>query len=171
MHRTELGRYAPVFYFWLIGLAVMRDMKTERHNAIRKVVSHIAVVSQDDLRRRLAREGFEVTQATLSRDLHELRLIKGPGGYALPPDNNGDEELPTLHELFASFGLSTDQAMNQVVIRTTLGSAQPVAAAIDREDWEGVLGTIAGDDTILMICTDAKRATEVRARLEGILQS
>ncbi len=149
----------------------MKTLKTLRHNAIRQLVSRITVTSQDDLRQKLATEGFDVTQATLSRDLNELGLIKGRNGYALPQSSNDDEELPTLQELFASFGLSTDQAMNQIVIRTTLGSAQPVAAAIDREDWDGILGTIAGDDTILVICTDAERAATVRERLEGILQA
>jgi transcriptional regulator of arginine metabolism len=148
-----------------------KSVKTLRHNAIRQLVSRITVTSQDDLRQRLASEGFDVTQATLSRDLNELGLIKSRNGYALPAEENTDEDLPTLYELLASFGLGTQQAMNQIVIRTTLGSAQPVAAAIDQEDWDGVLGTIAGDDTILVICPDTERATQVRERLEGILQS
>jgi transcriptional regulator of arginine metabolism len=144
-------------------------MKTLRHTAIRKLVSTITVMSQDELRQRLAKEGIDVTQATLSRDLNELRLTKGPGGYSLPQSSNSDEELPTLQELFESFGLSVQQAMNQLVIRTTLGSAQPVAAAIDREHLGGVMGTIAGDDTILVICPDPEQATLVRERLEGTL--
>jgi transcriptional regulator of arginine metabolism len=147
------------------------NMKMERHNAIRKLLSRASVMSQDDLRRRLAKGGFDVTQATLSRDLHELRLVKGPGGYFLPKESGPDEELPTLQELFESFGLSVQQALNQLVVRTTLGSAQPVAAAIDREDWKEVLGTIAGDDTILMICPDAKRAAVLRERMDRMLQS
>jgi transcriptional regulator of arginine metabolism len=151
--------------------AVNRHLKTLRQNAIRKIVSTITVMSQDELRQRLAKEGFDVTQATLSRDLNELRLSKGPTGYSLPSDSTEDEELPTLEELLESFGLTVQQAMNQLVVRTTLGSAQPVAAAIDREDWDGVLGTIAGDDTILLICPDSEQAALVRERLEGILQS
>ena len=146
-------------------------MKLQRHNAIRKLITRSSVSSQDDLRRRLAREGFDVTQATLSRDLYELRLVKGRDGYSILKDNGFNEELPTIQELFESFGLSVHRALNQMVVRTTLGSAQPVAAAIDRENWAEVLGTIAGDDTILLICPDARRATLLGQRLDRMLQS
>jgi transcriptional regulator of arginine metabolism len=146
-------------------------MKLQRHNAIRKLITRSSVSSQDDLRRRLAREGFDVTQATLSRDLYELRLVKGRDGYSISKDNGFNEELPTIQELFESFGLSVHRALNQMVVRTTLGSAQPVAAAIDRENWAEVLGTIAGDDTILLICPDARRATLLGQRLDRMLQS
>ena len=70
-----------------------------------------------------------------------------------------------------SFGLDVKHAMNQVVLRTTMGGAQPMAAALDRERWSDVLGTIAGDDTVLVICSDVKRAHEVEARLRRMLES
>jgi transcriptional regulator of arginine metabolism len=147
-------------------------MKTQRHNAILKLISTVTVTSQDELRRRLVRQGFDVTQATLSRDLHELRLVKGPAGYSLPQNASDEEDdLPTLAELMTSFGLSVQQAANQLVVRTASGSAQPLSASIDREEWEEVLGTIAGDDTILVICADAKKATVVRDRLVRKLES
>ncbi len=128
------------------------------------------VTSQDELRRKLVRLGFDVTQATLSRDIHEMRLYKGPNGYALPNGvNEEDDDLPSIREVLASFGLKVKQAQNQLVLITTNGGAQPVALAIDHEDWEEVVGTIAGDDTILIICPDHKRAATLRARLEEII--
>jgi transcriptional regulator of arginine metabolism len=154
-------------------------MKHQRHSAIRELVAHSLVTNQDELRRKLRRRGFEVTQATLSRDIHELRLSKGPGGYVLPNGNgiNGastaviDDGPPSVAEMIESFGLRATQAMNQVVVRTVMGGAQPVAAALDREGWSEVVGTIAGDDTVLVICIDPRRAAEVEARVRMILES
>jgi transcriptional regulator of arginine metabolism len=152
-------------------------MKFQRHNAIRELVGHALVANQDDLRRKLRRRGFEVTQATLSRDIHELRLTKGPGGYSLPNGNgngNGshvDDSPPSVAEMVESFGLSVVRAMNQVVLRTTMGGAQPMAAALDRGGWNELIGTIAGDDTVLVICPDVKRAGDVEARLRKLLES
>src|SRR6201996_5555096 len=125
-------------------------MKLQRHNAIRELIGHTAVANQDELRRKLRRRGFAVTQATLSRDIHELRLFKGPGGYALPHGNGqldgaaGKEDAgpPSVAEVMASFGLRVRQAMNQVVVVTVMGGAQPVAAALDHEEWAEVVGTI-----------------------------
>lgn len=155
-------------------------MKFQRHNAIRDLVAHSLVSNQDELRRKLRRRGFEVTQATLSRDIHELRLSKGPGGYALPSGSIGthngngpveDDAPPSVAEMMESFGLRANQAMNQVVVRTVMGGAQPVAAALDREGWSEVVGTVAGDDTVLVICPDPRRASDVEARLKAILES
>src|ERR1700691_5264702 len=102
-----------------------RAMKFQRHNAIRELVAHSLVSNQDELRRKLRRRGFEVTQATLSRDIHELRLSKGPGGYALPnangnsgADKEEDDAPPTVAEVLESFGMRVRQAMNQVVVGT-----------------------------------------------------
>jgi transcriptional regulator of arginine metabolism len=155
-------------------------MKFQRHNAIRELVAHSLVANQDELRRKLRRRGFEVTQATLSRDIHELRLSKGPGGYSLPAGNgNGtlaataveDDAPPSVAEMIESFGLRVRQAMNQVVVGTVMGGAQPVAAALDHEGWPEVVGTVAGDDTVLVICPDPRRAGEVEFRLRTMLES
>ena len=153
-------------------------MKLKRHNAIREVVASSPVTNQDQLRRKLRRRGFAVTQATMSRDIHELRLYKGPGGYSLP-DSNGhaiaavaeDDGPPSVAEVMASFGLRVRQAMNQVVVGTVMGGAQPVAAALDHEGWAEVLGTVAGDDTVLVICPNPKQASAVETRLRTILES
>lgn len=145
-------------------------MKAERHNAIRAVLNDGPIFSQDELRRKLVRRGFDVTQATLSRDIHDLQLYKGPRGYALPNGAAEDDDMPSLDTVFADFGLSVRQAMNQLVVRTTTGGAQPVAASLDAEEMPEMLGTIAGDDTILVICQDQKHASRLRERLEGMLE-
>jgi len=151
-------------------------MKTERLNVIRQVLTGTPVASQDELRRKLRRRGIRVTQATLSRDMHELRLSKGPGGYALPNGNGAaiaaaaeDDAPPSLAEVLESFGLRVRRAMNQVVVRTVMGGAQPVAAAMDREEWAEVVGTIAGDDTVLVICADARTAADAESRIRTML--
>jgi transcriptional regulator of arginine metabolism len=143
-------------------------MKQQRHTAIRDVLTQATIPSQDELRRRLARRGFHVTQATLSRDIHELRLSKGPAGYSLPGNlaEDQDDSLPGIREVLGSFGLEVRLAMNQLVLITTTGSAQPVAAGIDYEDWPEVVGTIAGDDTVLIICPDERQARTLKARIE-----
>lgn len=142
-------------------------MKLERHNAIRTLVAEKAVASQNELRRKLVRRGFDVTQATLSRDIHEMRLTKGPNGYELPSNGSqGDEDEPSLREVLSGFGLTVNQALNQLVLKTTTGAAQAVAIALDRETLEQVVGTIAGDDTVLIICPDQKRASQLRDFLE-----
>jgi transcriptional regulator of arginine metabolism len=146
--------------------------KYDRHNAIRELVASASVSSQDELRRRLVRHGFDVTQATLSRDIREMRLYKGPNGYGLPNGNGGEEEednMPSIREMLESFGLKVKQAQNQLVLMTTSGGAQPVALAIDHEDWKEIVGTIAGDDTVLIICPDQKRASLLRGRLEELI--
>ena len=159
-------------------------MKPQRLDAIRELIGHTAVASQDELRRKLRRRGFAVTQATLSRDIHELRLSKGPGGYSLPNghrNGNGlagaataetdDDTPPSVAEVIESFGLRVRQAMNQVVIGSVMGGAQPIAASLDYEEWPEVVGTIAGDDTVLVICPDQRKASEVESRLRAMLES
>jgi len=146
-------------------------MKQQRHSAIRDLLNQAPVPSQDELRRRLARRGFHVTQATLSRDIHELRLMKGPAGYALPGNGTDEDEdsLPGIREVLGSFGIEVRQAMNQLVLITTTSAAQPVAAAIDYEDWPEVVGTIAGDDTVLIVCPDERQARTLKVRIEGYI--
>ena len=147
-------------------------MKTQRHSAIRELLVTTAVANQDELRRRLASRGIHVTQATLSRDIRELRLFKGPEGYALPDADRGgdtgdfDDTLPAVAEMLESFGLEVRQAANLLVLLTAKGAAHPVAAGIDDEEWTEVLGTIAGDNTVLIICSSTETANTLRTRLE-----
>ena len=146
-------------------------MKQQRHSIIRELIVRTSVANQDDLRRKLADKGFHVTQATLSRDIHELRLMKGPSGYSLPGNGGSeDDSLPGIQEVFRSFGLEVRQAINLLVVITTTGSAQPIAAGIDYEDWPEVVGTIAGDDTVLVICPDEKQARTLKARIDEYIR-
>lgn len=145
-------------------------MKINRHKAIRDLLLDTAVPNQDAFRRHLGERGFHVTQATLSRDIREMHLSKGPTGYTLPRNGFDDEEsLPGIAEVLRSFGLEVRLAMNQVVLMTTTGGAQPIAATLDYEDWPEIVGTIAGDDTVLVICPDPSAASAVRSRLETLL--
>jgi transcriptional regulator of arginine metabolism len=144
-------------------------MKLQRHNAIRELLTTVAVTSQDELRKKLARRGFHVTQATLSRDIRELKLNKGPDGYALPAGAVEDEDLPGIDDVLENFGLEVRQAQNLLVLVTTTGSAQPVAAAVDYEDWPEVVGSIAGDDTVLIICANETQASILKARIESYI--
>lgn len=158
------------FIFFAPGIRTVT--KYDRHTAIRDLVASAEISSQDELRRKLVRRGFDVTQATLSRDIHEMRLYKGPNGYALPNGNGAAheaDELPSIQDVLSGFGLKVKQAQNQLVLVTTAGSAQPVALGIDHEDWDEVVGTIAGDDTVLIICRDVKRAAALRERLEAMI--
>jgi transcriptional regulator of arginine metabolism len=151
-------------------------MKTLRQNVIRELVAGGLVANQDELRRKLRRRGFAVTQATLSRDIHELKLSKGPGGYSSRSGNGSgaaaeDNSPPSVEEMIESFGMRVKQAMNQVVVGTVMGGAQPVAASLDYEGWPEVVGTLAGDDTVLVICPDNRRASEVESRIRMMLES
>jgi transcriptional regulator of arginine metabolism len=142
-------------------------------------VGHSLVSNQDELRRKLRRRGFEVTQATLSRDIHELRFSKGPGGYSLPNGNNGsapaaaveDDGPPAVAEMIESFGLRVRQAMNQVVVRTVMGGAQPVAAALDREGVAGSRGHRRRRRHRAGHLSRPRRAAEVEAGLGRCLES
>ena len=145
-------------------------MKQQRHTAIRDILGSGNIANQDDLRRKLAALGHHVTQATLSRDIRELHLSKGPTGYRLPSVvASGEDESPDIYEVLRSFGLEARQAQNLVVVVSTTGGAQPIAAGIDYEDWPEVVGTIAGDDTVLIICPDEKRAGVLRGRIEEFI--
>ncbi len=154
-------------------------MKNQRLDAIREVLAKSLVANQDELRRKLRRRGIEVTQATLSRDIHELQLSKGPSGYSLPNGHRGtssaavveDDGPPSVAEMIESFVLRVRRAMNQIVVGTVKGGAQPFAAALDNEGWPEVVGTVAGDDTVLVICADQRRAAEVESRLRTMLES
>ena len=137
---------------------------------IRQLIENGNVASQEDLRRALARHSQRVTQATLSRDIHELGIVKTPGGYAVAANAvASDTALPSATRLVREFVLSVREAQNQLVLKTSVGSAQPVAAALDAEDWEEVLGSIAGDDTILIICESKFHAERVADRIREML--
>ena len=145
--------------------------KLSRQAAIRQAITRGAVASQDDLRRLLYRSGHRVTQATLSRDIHELGLVKTSEGYAFPNGNEdaSDPWLPSVERLIREFVYEVKAAQNLVVVKTSAGSAQPVAAAIDAEEWPEAVGTVGGDDVILIVAPDNKVAERLVTRIKGLL--
>jgi transcriptional regulator of arginine metabolism len=143
--------------------------KTARHKAILDLLDEGSVESQDFLQHRLERKGFDVGQATLSRDIHELKLVKGPEGYRRIDASSGAEGvLPSVMHLARQFVVEIRQAQNLLVVKTTVGSAQPVAAALDASRWPGIVGTIAGDDTVLVIATDKRQAQALARRIREL---
>ena len=146
-------------------------MKPQRHSAILDLVRSRRIPSQEVLREMLAEDGFDVAQATLSRDIRELGLVKVPdeeGGsvYTVPVDVT--DPMPTLRRLLPALYLGADGVGNLLVVKTLTGGAQPVAVAIDWEEWPEVVGTIAGDDTILLILRDPGSLPAVTRRLEEL---
>jgi|SRR5271165_380027 len=139
--------------------------KLSRHAAVRDVISSRAVSSQEELRGLLYRRGHRVTQATLSRDIHELGLVKTAEGYKVPQGEEAEIHLPSIERLIQEFVYDVKTAQNLIVIKTSPGSAQPVSAAIDAEEWDEVVGTIGGDDTILAIAQSAKLADKLAQRI------
>ena len=142
--------------------------KRVRHSLILDIIKHNRIGSQEALRAKLVELGTEVTQATLSRDIRELRLVKVPDAegtshYSLPEEWQSTPPLETL--LPTLFG-SAEGVGNLLVVQTMKGGAQTVAAGIDWEEWPEVLGTIAGDDTILIILREAAALVAVQERLE-----
>ncbi len=141
-----------------------------RQKLIVDVLQHGPAASQDDLRKALAKHGLKVTQATLSRDIHKLGLVKTTEGYALANNDHAPEQtLPSVTRVLRDFVLEIREAQNLLVVKTSVGSAQPVAAALDAEEWPESVGTIAGDDTILVISPDRKSAHRLATRIREMI--
>jgi transcriptional regulator of arginine metabolism len=136
--------------------------KKLRQARILRLIASRAIHTQEELARELARVGVKTTQVTLSRDIHDLGLVKTPHGYRqITPPAAG----PPLATVAAEFLVDVTMAQNLVVLRTTPGNANSLAVALDREEWPDVAGTIAGDDTVLVIAPDKSAATRTRGRL------
>ena len=149
-------------------------MKRRRQAAILDLVDRMALSSQEDLRKKLKDHGFSVTQATLSRDLRDLGLVKASadGAYHRPGLDSTPPELARarLQHAVAEFLTGVDRAQQLVVLRTGMAQAQPLASAVDAARIEGVVGTIGGEDTVLIICRDAAAAAAVAHRFEKLAQ-
>jgi transcriptional regulator of arginine metabolism len=144
--------------------------KALRQKTILAILDHGPVASQEELQRSLHKRGCDVGQATLSRDIHELGLVKTGEGYARANSDSGStSSLPSVARLVREFVLEVRPAQNLLVLKTTVGSAQPVAAALDDEEWPEAVGTVAGDDTILIVCADKKSAARLAARTQEML--
>jgi transcriptional regulator of arginine metabolism len=139
--------------------------KTYRQSQILKLIRARGLRTQEDLARALAKLNIAATQVTLSRDIRELGLVKTPAGYAevggdAAPMTAGPEVAALAREVL----LDVRQAQNLLVLKTPPANANALAAALDREDWPEVTGTIAGDDTVLVVAPDTKTATALRAK-------
>ena len=144
--------------------------KVARQKAILEIVQQGPVASQEHLQRALHKRGCRVGQATLSRDIHDLNLAKTADGYArIQAGSAADPALPPVSRLVREFVQDVRPAQNLLVIKTSVGSAQPVAAALDAESWPETVGSIAGDDAILIVCPDKKSATRLANRIREML--
>lgn len=146
--------------------------KAKRHTLIRQVVHEHRVSSQEQLRELLVERGFDVTQATLSRDIRELRLVKVPDAegdtfYTLPADA---DQRPPLARLLPTLFVGAEGTGNLLIVKTLAGGAQAVSEALDWEEWPEVLGTLGGDDTILLVLRDAKHLAAIQRRIEELAE-
>jgi transcriptional regulator of arginine metabolism len=149
----------------------MSKHKTFRHGQILRLVTDQRIANQEELRRRLAVQKLRVTQATLSRDLQELRLVKTQEGYkqasALPEEPT---PLPPLARALGEFLLDIRPAENLLVLKTPPSGAQPLAAAVDGAKFTEISGTIAGDDTVLIITPNKKTRESLQKKIEALVK-
>jgi transcriptional regulator of arginine metabolism len=151
-------------------------MKSYRQSIILEIIEREPVTSQEQLRKRLRARGVDATQATLSRDIKELRLVKAAadGSYhratdaATPVDASEKEEA--LRRAIGDYLRRAEAAQNIVVLRTEPGQAQILAIALDRASLDDVVGTVAGDDTLFVVSRDPRRARALCRRFEAWLR-
>ena len=149
------------------------EMKTRRHAKILELINEYSIDTQEELLRRLREDGFDVTQATVSRDIKELRLVKtlsNDGKFRYSTGKETGKDLSSkFFSLLADSSLSIDCARNIVVIKALTGMAQAICAAMDGLHWESVVGTLAGDDTIFVVTRDDESAERLMAELKKIV--
>ena len=141
--------------------------KTYRQGQILKLIRTKRIATQEEIAHELAKQGIAATQVTLSRDIRDLRLVKTREGYQ---EMAAEETGPEFALLAAEFLLDVLIAQNLVILKTSPGHANSVAVSLDAERWPGVVGTIAGDDTILVIAPDSATAEAVQEKLLGMLE-
>ncbi|AIQ13657.1 transcriptional regulator AhrC/ArgR [Paenibacillus durus] len=148
-------------------------MKGQRHIKIREIITHRDIETQDELVEALRNAGFQVTQATVSRDIKELLLIKVPMDdgrykYSLPTDQRYNPTQKLRRVLVDNF-VHIDYSGNLVVMKCLPGTANSVAALIDSIEWPQIMGTISGDDTILIICRETEDSKKVVSQIMGYI--
>ena len=148
-------------------------MKSKRHSKILELIESKELETQDELANELRRNGFQVTQATVSRDIKELKLIKVPskkGGYKYSTEHkNKSEQEERFHKLFAGAVLSIQDANNLIVIKTIQGSANTVAVVVDSMNNDRIIGCVAGDDTVLVITADNQSVRGVMNQFKKLM--
>ncbi|HMD42938.1 MAG TPA: hypothetical protein VKH45_07685 [Candidatus Acidoferrum sp.] len=146
----------------------MSATKTFRHGQILRLIAAGGVGNQEELRRRLAQQKLRVTQATLSRDLQELKMAKTVEGYKLATALTEDvSTVPPLTRALREFLLDLRAAENLLVLKTPPSGAQPLAAAVDGARFSEIAGTIAGDDTVLIITPNRKTRESLQKKIEA----
>ncbi len=138
--------------------------KLYRRTQILDLLGAEPVATQADLRRKLERRGIRVTQATVSRDIEELGVVKTRAGYRLPESAEAAAPQPALSVILKEFLREVRQASNLVILKTHPGNAHTVAVALDAEHWPEVMGTVAGDDTIFVATHGAREAARIRKK-------
>ncbi|HEY0395621.1 MAG TPA: arginine repressor [Candidatus Elarobacter sp.] len=155
-------------------MELAQQPKTKRQRAILSLIAARPVHSQDELAALLEQQGYDVTQATVSRDIKELGLLKvalkgGTGGaFKYVEPTVGPAFASRLHRVVSEVVIQIRSSLNQIVLKTHPGTAMMLAAAIDSADWGEVLGTIGGDDTVLVIVESAEKTPVIRQRFEDM---
>jgi len=149
-------------------------VKALRHARIKDIIEHKVIETQEELAEALRKESIEVTQATVSRDIKELRLIKVPAGdgryrYAFPTEQSVVFSQSRMERLFRDSVVALDYSQNIVVIKTYPGAANAVASTIDFAKWPEVIGTVAGDDNILVVVKPMDAAIKVVEKFQSLL--
>lgn len=148
-------------------------MKLRRHEVIIDLVNNQDINTQEELMENLQKQGFKVTQATVSRDIKELRIFKAlgkDGKYRYSTGGrNALDKTSGFESLFASSVEEVDSAENIVVIKTMTGMAQAVCMSLDNIDFENIVGTIAGDDTIFVLCRNLKATEEMLNKFRKLI--
>ena len=151
-------------------------MKSERQARILELITQFEIETQDEMMNRLRDEGFAVTQATVSRDLRELQLTKsltarGSYRYSVNPTKNHIRNNAKLSSAMVDSVTDVDYSMNNVVIKTYPGMAQAVASGIDAMNMQDILGSVAGDDTIIIITKNEESSALIRERILDIMKN
>lgn len=148
-------------------------MKARRHSKILELIQENSIDTQEELLRRLRNEGFDVTQATVSRDIKELRLVKTLSDAGKYRYSTGKKETSDIsakfYSLFSNSVLKVDFASNIVVVKCINGMAQGVCAAMDSIHWDTIVGTLAGDDTIFIVVRSEGNAISLVSELKKLI--
>lgn len=151
-------------------------MKTRRHAKILELISEKAIDTQEELLRCLKQMGFDVTQATVSRDIKELRLVKTLGNdgkyrYTTSSHDKASDMSFKFHSIFTESVNRVDYAQNLIVVKCYTGMANAACAALDTMGFEGIVGTLAGDDTIFILMRTEQLAEELTHKIQKIMNS
>lgn len=146
-------------------------MKIKRHAIIREIIESTAIETQEELAAALRARHIDVTQATVSRDIKTLRLVKVPAAdgrylYAFPEEKGARFSKERMARLFCDSVISLDYSENIIVVKTLPGAANAIASILDHTPWQEIVGTVAGDDSILVVVKPREAAPEVVRRME-----